>query len=195
MAVISRGQITIVDLNDGKTVNLYLGSNVATTQIFNRENSSYVPSWTASPFLVITPEVFVTGISTNQVSQLKGVPAWKINGSATLGTYGATAATTAPYALTIKNNMTTVSQMHIECEVIYVDPDTPAITKAKTYITYTKTENAGQLICAVSYAPKGTVFKNGESPTLTAHCDMWRGSTIDNTNVKYGWLSTLLLSP
>lgn len=187
MAVISRGQITIVDLNDGKTVNLYLGSNVATTQIFNRENSSYVPSWTASPFLVITPEVFVTGISTNQVSQLKGVPAWKINGSATLGTYGATAATTAPYALTIKNNMTTVSQMHIECEVIYVDPDTPAITKAKTYITYTKTENAGQLICAVSYAPKGTVFKNGESPTLTAHCDMWRGSTIDNTNVKYRW--------
>lgn len=54
MAVISRGQITIVDLNDGKSINLYLGSNVATTQIFNKENSSYVPNWTASPFLVIT---------------------------------------------------------------------------------------------------------------------------------------------
>lgn len=131
MAVISRGQITIVDLNDGKSINLYLGSNVATTQIFNKENSSYVPSWSVSPFLAITPEVYVTGVGTNQVSRLKGTPTWKINGSTTLSTFGATAATTSPYALTIKNNMTAVNQLQVECEVIYVDPDTSAETKAK----------------------------------------------------------------
>lgn len=187
MAVISRGQITIVDLADGKSINLYLGSNVATTQIFNKENSSYVPNWTLSPFLVITPEVYITGVDTNQVSRLKGVPTWKINGSTTLSTYGATAATTSPYALTIKNNMTTVSQLQVECEVIYVDPDTTAETKAKTNISYTKSENAGQLICAIAFAPLGTVFKNGAATTLKAHCDMWRGSTIDNTNVTYKW--------
>lgn len=48
MAVISRGQITIMDLNDGKSINLYLGSNVATTQIFNEkfmpDFSSIAPS-------------------------------------------------------------------------------------------------------------------------------------------------------
>lgn len=187
MAVISRGQITIVDLADGKSINLYLGSNVATTQIFNKENSSYVPNWTLSPFLVITPEVYVTGVATNQVARLKGVPTWKINGSTTLSTYGATAATTSPYALTIKNNMTTMSQLQIECEVIYVDPDTTAETKAKTNISYTKSENAGQLICAIAFAPLGTVFKNGAATTLKAHCDMWRGSVIDNTNVTYKW--------
>ena len=187
MAVISRGQITIVDLNDGKSINLYLGSNVATTQIFNKENSSYVPNWTASPFLVITPEVYVTGVGTNQVSRLKGVPVWKINGSTTIATFGATAATIAPYALTIKNNMTSVGQLQVECEVIYVDPDTTAETKAKANITYTKTTNAGQLICAIAYAPNGTVFKNGDITTLKAHCDMWRGSVIDNTNVTYKW--------
>lgn len=187
MAVISRGQITIVDLNDGKSINLYLGSNVATTQIFNKENSSYVPNWTVSPFLVITPEVYVTGVATNQVSRLKGVPVWKINGSTTLSTYGATAATSSPYALTIKNNMATVNQLQVECEVTYVDPDTTAETKAKTSITYTKTTNAGQLICAIAYAPLGTVFKNGSAATLKAHCDMWRGSVIDNTNVTYTW--------
>lgn len=187
MAVISRGQITIVDLSDGKSINLYLGSNVATTQIFNKENSSYVPNWTVSPFLVITPEVYVTGVATNQVARLKGVPVWKINGSTTLSTYGATAGAASPYALTIKNNMTSVNQLQVECEVIYVDPDTSAETKAKTSITYTKTTNAGQLICAIAYAPLGTVFKNGVSATLKAHCDMWRGSTIDNTNVTYKW--------
>lgn len=187
MAVISRGQITIVDLTDGKSINLYLGSNVATTQIFNKENSSYVPSWSTSPFLVITPEVYVTGVGTNQVARLKGTPTWKINGSTNLATFGATTATASPYALTIKNNMTSVNQFQVECEVIYVDPDTTAETKAKTSITYTKTINAGQLICAISYAPNGTVFKNGEAATLKAHCDMWRGSTIDNTNVTYKW--------
>ena len=187
MAVISRGQITIVDLNDGKSINLYLGSNVATTQIFNKENSSYVPNWTASPFLVITPEVFVTGVGTNQVSRLKGTPVWKINGSATLSTFGATAAAVAPYALTIKNNMTSVNQLQVECEVTYVDPDTSAETKAKANISYTKTTNAGQLICAIAYAPNGTVFKNGDVASLKAHCDMWRGSVIDNTNVTYTW--------
>lgn len=187
MAIISRGQITIVDLTDGKSINLYLGSNVATTQIFNKENSSYVPNWTVSPFLVVTPEVYVTGVGTNQVSSLKGVPIWKINGSTTLSTYGAVAATTAPYALTIKNNMTSSNQLQIECEVTYVDPDTTAETKAKASISFTKTTNAGQLICAIAYAPQGTVFKNGASSTLKAHCDMWRGSVIDNTNVTYKW--------
>ncbi len=187
MAVISRGQITIVDLSDGKSINLYLGSNVAATQIFNKENSTYTPNWTASPYLVITPEVYVTGVSTNQVARLKGPPTWKINGSATLTTYGATAATAAPYALTIKNNMASYAQMQVECEVIYVDPDSTAETKAKAVITYTKTENAGQLICAIAYAPLGTVFKNDNVTTLKAHCDMWRGSTIDNTLVTYKW--------
>lgn len=187
MAIISRGQITIVDLSDGKSINLYLGSNVALTQIYNKENSTYTPSWSASPFLVITPEVYVTGVSTNQISRLKGPPTWKINGSATLSTYGATASTTAPYALTIKNNMASYAQMHVECEVVYVDPDTTAETKAKTSISYAKTENAGQLICAIAYAPNGTVFKNGAATSLKAHCDMWRGSTIDNTLVAYKW--------
>ena len=96
MAVISRGQITIVDLSDGKSINLYLGSNVALTQIYNKENSTYSPNWSASPFLVITPEVYVTGTPTNQISRLKRPPTWKINGSANLATYGATAATAAP---------------------------------------------------------------------------------------------------
>ncbi|MFR3549506.1 MAG: hypothetical protein ACLTTW_04360 [Coprobacter sp.] len=56
---IARGQITIVDLNDAKSMSLYLGSNQPLTQIFNKENSSYVPNWTASPFLVVTPELCI----------------------------------------------------------------------------------------------------------------------------------------
>ena len=38
MTNIARGQITIVDLNDGKSINLFLSSNQPATQIFNQEN-------------------------------------------------------------------------------------------------------------------------------------------------------------
>ena len=44
MAVISRGQITIVDLSDGKSINLYLGSNVALTQIYNKITTEHLVS-------------------------------------------------------------------------------------------------------------------------------------------------------
>ena len=182
---ISRGQITIVDLNDAKSLNLYLSANQPTTQIFNRENSSFVPNYTESS-LVISPELYVSGTSANVINNIKTPgPVWKINDSDDLAKFGATA-TASPYALTIKNNMTTISQMKVECEVIFVDPVTGVETKSKSVITFTKTENTGQLITAISYAPKGTIFKQGVE-SLKAHCDLWRGSKIDNTNVDYKW--------
>lgn len=183
---IARGQITIVDLNDAKSMNMYLGSNQPLTQIFNKENSTYVPNWSATPFLVITPELYVSGTTTNVISRLKAAPTYTINGGA-ITAFGGTVAAAAPYALTIKNNMTTASQLKVECSGIYVDPDTKLETPVKAVINYTKTENAGQLIVAIAYSPKGNVFKNDQSSTLTAHCDLWRGSKIDNTKVTYQW--------
>lgn len=183
---IARGQITLVDLNDARSLNMYLGSSQPLTQIFNKENSSYVPNWSATPFLLITPELYVSGMTTDVISRLKAAPTYTINGGAIAG-FGGTVAATAPYALTIKNNMTSASQLKVECSGIYVDPDTGLETPVKAIVNYTKTENAGQLICAISYAPQGTVFKNGQASTLKAHCDLWRGSTIDTSNVSYQW--------
>lgn len=183
---IARGQITIVDLNDAKSMSMYLGSNQPLTQIFNKENSSYVPNWTASPFLVITPELYVSGTTINVISRLKAAPTYTINGGA-ITAFGGTVAAASPYALTIKNNMTSTSQVKVECSGIYVDPDTGLETPVKAVINFSKTENAGQLIVAIAYAPRGNVFKNDQSATLTAHCDLWRGSTIDNTKVSYQW--------
>jgi len=183
---VAKQQITIVDLNDAKSLILFLGSNNPYTQIFNRENSSYVPNYTVSPNLVITPELYISGSSANQISHIKTTPVWKINGSTNLVDFGATAGTSSPYALTIVNNLTAVSQLKIECEVIYVDPVTLVETTAKSVITITKTENSGQLIIAIAYAPTGNVFKQGTT-SLKAHCDLWRGSAIDATNVTYQW--------
>lgn len=184
--IVARGQMTMVDLNDAKSLNMYLSANQPLTQIFNKENSSYVPNYAASPYLVLTPELYISGTTANVISRLKAAPTYTINGGA-ITAFGGTVGTTAPYALTIKNNMTAVSSMKIECSGIYVDPVTGLETPVKAVISLAKTENVGQLICAIAYAPKGTIFKNGEQATLTAHCDLWRGSSIDTTNVAYQW--------
>lgn len=187
MANIARGQITVVDLNDGKTLNMFLSSNQAATQIYNVDNQTYTPNYTVSPFLVITPQLFVSGEANDEISNLKAKPTWTINGSTTLTNYSATVATTAPWALTIKKNLTANDTLRIECSGIYVDQDSGVETPCKATYTVTKMVGAGSVICAIAYAPSGTIFKNDLIANLTAHCDLWRGSAIDNTNVTYQW--------
>ena len=144
MAVISRGQITIVDLSDGKSINLYLGSNVALTQIYNKKNSTYSPNWSASPFLVITPEgprygsPDQSGLPPERASDMEDQ---RLGQPCHLWSYGSDRC-----ALCIDDQKQhgLLCTDDVECEVTYVDPDTTAETKAKTSISYAKTENAGQ---------------------------------------------------
>lgn len=185
--IVARGQISIIDLNDAKSLNMYLRASQPTTQIFNRDNTSYVPNWAVEK-LVITPELFVSGTTTDQMNRVLTKPKYTINGSENLVDYGATVQNVAPYALTINKNMEKVSQMKVEISAVYSDPDVPDLTTpVRAAIQFTKTENAGATICAIAYTPKGNVFKNDQTATLTAHCDMWRGSSIDNTDVTYQW--------
>jgi len=184
----ARGQITIVDLNDGRSINLYLSSNKATTQIYDDSVADkYTPNYTTSN-LVITPEVYVSGASGNQIARCSNV-IWSINGSTDISSWG-TAAQVSPFALTINRNMTDVNQLLIECQLTFTDPDTSLATTAKACITFSKVNNAGNSICAVMYAPNGTtISKNatGAISSVKLHCDMWRGSAIDNTDVSYNW--------
>lgn len=184
----ARGQITIVDLNDGRSINLYLSSNKATTQIYDDAVADkFTPNY-ASDNLVVTPEVYVSGADGDQIARCSNV-VWKINGSTDIAQWG-TAAAIAPFALTINKNMIDVSQLLVECTLSYNDPDTSLATTAKASMTFTKVNNAGNSICAVIYAPDGTTISKNASQAINQvrlHCDMWRGSTIDDTDVAYNW--------
>lgn len=187
MPILAQQTYSVRRLIDGKTLNFVLQSNQAMTQLFTPDPSTYVPNYSATPFLVITPSILIAGETGDQIAKLKKAPTWKINDSATLTSFGATASASSPYALTIKNNMTSISQMKIECEGIYVQPNTLAEMPVKAAMTFTKVTNNGASIIAVVSAPLGTIFKNGLVSTLRAHCDLWRGSSIDNTSVAYTW--------
>ena len=182
MAVkVARGQVTIIDQNDAVSLQAFIGSSQPLTQVYNRDNNAYAPSWAASPYLVLTPSLFVSGqAATDQITSVgnaatltagvkSGSAKWYKNGTAIVSgqdscTIGAAS---AKYALTVKAN---------GLEIPF-----------RAEIQFTQHLNAGAMIAAVAYAPDGIVFKNDEVATLRAHCDLWRGASIDTTNVTYAW--------
>ena len=54
-------------------------------------------------------------------------------------------------------------------------------------ITFTKVSSGSGIADAICIAENGNIFKNGDISSLTASCDLWRGSTIDTTLVSYQW--------
>lgn len=199
---VARGQISIIDQNDAVSLQAFIGSNQPLTQVFNKDTGVYAPSWTASPFLVLTPSLFVSGYAgTDQITAVgnaatltpgikSGTAKWYKNGTViTSGQDGCTiGAASAKYALTIKTNHMSVSapQARYSFEATYIDANGLEIS-FRSDIQFTQHLNAGAMIAAVCYAPDGIVFKNDETPSLRAHCDLWRGATIDTTNVTYAW--------
>lgn len=203
MAVkVARGQVTIIDQNDAVTLQAFIGSSQPLTQVYNKDTNAYAPSWAASPYLILTPSLFVSGKdSTDQITSVgnassltagvkSGSAKWYKNGTAiTSGQDSCTiGAASAKYALTIKANHMTVSapQVRYTFEAIYIDANGLEIP-FRAEIQFTQHLNAGAMIAAVAYAPDGIVFKNDEVETLKAHCDLWRGATIDTDNVTYAW--------
>lgn len=72
MAVkVARGQVTIIDQNDAVSLQAFIGSSQPLTQVYNRDNNAYAPSWAASPYLVLTPSLFVSGqAATDQITSV-----------------------------------------------------------------------------------------------------------------------------
>lgn len=59
MAIIATGSKTIIDLSDGKSLSVYLGTNQPRTQIYDVNSGTFQPDWsTKDENLIITPVVY-----------------------------------------------------------------------------------------------------------------------------------------
>ena len=68
MPIIATGQISIVDLSDGKSLSCYITSNLPKTQILDPNPGGTInPDWSGTPKLMLTPVVFAnqTALSLN----------------------------------------------------------------------------------------------------------------------------------
>lgn len=188
---VARGQITLTDLNDARTCNMFLGANKPLTQVFSQDGQTYAPNYTTGAPLVITPEMYISGVDGNQIAAVASAPTWTIDdgsGPKTPAQFGGAtvdAGTTAtPYALKITKNMGAAKQWHIVCEATWTDSVTNLSVKVKSDITFTKNVNNGSLAYA-RIDPSSLVFKKVggvDTPaTITLTPVLVRGGDDDTT--------------
>lgn len=198
MAVLATGQLTVIDYNDSVTLSGFLSSNVAKTQIFNPDTNTYIPNWAASPYAVVTPSLFVLGTSDDivasgtLVTRIQSIKWFDASAPTTELTNGSTyglATTGLKTSLTIKQNLLSANTTSKDflCEIIYRDPSTGLDLVHKMSISFSRVTSGGGLSTAIAMTPNGNIFKNGSITSLKATVDLWRGSTIDNTQLEYQW--------
>lgn len=190
ISTVARGQITIIDYNDAVFLNSYISTNQPLTQIYTSDTGGYTPDWTSGGFLKLTPQLFKGGSGTDIMTAGTSVQSvtWTSNGTAVTLDANHIKNGSAPFDLTVKlNELSGATQKNYECTIVWRDTITGLDITVKSAITFTKVTNVGALICAICYTPDGAVFKNNSAVSLRAHCDFWRGATIDATNVSYKW--------
>jgi hypothetical protein len=189
---IATSQFTIIDYNDALTLTGYITSNVQKTQMYNPDTGGYNPDWSASPFLILTPSLFKPGsadiITDTQVQSVS----WFWNNAGVDIAITADAnhifSGTKSQILTIKTNeLAGIPGRDYICVVVYRDPSTNLDITLKIPITFSRVVNGGGIADAVAWCPSGNIFKNGQIGSLTAQCDLWRGSTTDTSLVTYRW--------
>lgn len=186
----AQGQFTIIDYNDALTLTGYIGSNLAKTQMYNPDNGSYNPNWTSSN-LVLTPSLYVIGTTADQITSASVTSVkWYVGSSTTAITANSTYALSGAksHILTVKaNTMAGQPGIDYRCVITYKDASTGLSITHPLTISFSRVVNGSGIVDLLVTTPSGNVFKNTEVATLTAKAELWRGSTVDTTNVTYKW--------
>lgn len=190
--IICTSDYTISDFNDAISLSGYIGSNLAHTQIFSPDNGGYTPDWSTTN-LVLTPQLYVTSTTTDVIATAAVTNVSWYQNSETAGnkiTSGGNYALsgTKNHILTVKNNVLNgVNQIKFICVIMYHDSTTDLNLTHKMDVTFTLVSSGSGIADAICIAEEGNIFKNGNITSLKASCDLWRGSTVDTTNVSYQW--------
>ena len=190
--IICTSDYTISDFNDAISLSGYIGSNLAHTQIYSPDNGSYTPDW-SSTNLVLTPQLYVTSTTTDVIATAAVTNvSWYENSETsgnkitTGGSY--TLSGTKNHILTVSDNVLNgVNQKKFICVIQYHDSTTDLDLTHKMDVTFTLVASGSGIADAICIAEEGNIFKNGDIVSLKASCNLWRGSTIDTTNVSYQW--------
>lgn len=188
-AKIMNGQITIVDQLDTTYISATLESNKSLVQLYNTEDGKLNPDWTVYPYLVLTPGVWSGDPDDNLlISQKENIKDFKWTKNGLSIENSPTHVIDENQVLTIKTNELTLNpNIRYGFYGIYVDPLTKAETPFYSSLSFVRVETSGVTIQAIMLYPLGSVFKNDDVDFLKAHCDLWRGSYIDDTDVEYKW--------
>lgn len=192
MAIKAKGQITIVDQSDAVSFQSFINSNQPSTQIYTQDTDSYMPNWAANPWLVLTPQLFVSGIPGDGIAvagRIKsGSVQWRKDGVLLTNNADYVISAAAPFSLTVKKNENVGGgNVKFQFSAIMVDPNNQLETPFSTIISFTTVKNVGSGLMAQILADQGTIFQNDTIQSLSLACDLYRGSELLVSNVSYTW--------
>lgn len=181
MATSARSQITIVDLNDAKSVQVYFTASQGFTQHYNPDTHVYAPVY-PSANNVIAPKVYETGDANDHLARCSNVR-YTINGTAyTASSSNASYAVGANGTLTVKANLS--ANLNVTFEADYRDEDN-IVSRIGGSFTLVRNESSGALFQVVLTCPKGNIFDKTVNGDLTVVAQAKRGGVDDTTNVGY----------
>lgn len=145
MPIIATGQISIVDLTDGKSLSCYITSNLPKTQILDpNPGGSINPDWSGTTKLMLTPVVFANQTALTLGSAGLSIT-WKRKEGAGAEAVLATGEAASGGVLTISaNKLTGVPSglLTYLCYVTYIDPETKIPVNVVADITFSQIQTA-----------------------------------------------------
>jgi len=196
MSIIATGQISIVDLSDGKSISCSITANLPKTQIFDPNPGGVItPDWSASLGLILTPVVFANHTPLPLTSPGLAVT-WKRKEGAGAEGNLITGEDMSDGVLTVSKNVLNdvPSKLLTYCAyVTYTDPSTGIPVNIMADITFSQIQTAmdaksvwisGEQI--FKYEPSGKVFP--DQITLTANQQNVTVSKWQYKNAAGTWL-------
>ena len=186
--VLATGQISIVDYNDALTLTGFITANHPKTQQYNPDNDLFIPDW-SNTNLVLTASLFQLGSGADIIdsNQVQNITWYDASNSTTPLTTGGAYSVNGKTLTVSQNILSGRSAVDFICEVSYRDAATGLDLLHKMGISFGIVENGGGITAAVAWLPEGNIFKNDTVGTLYGEVDLWRGGTVDTTNVTYQW--------
>ena len=139
MAIIATGSKTIIDLSDGKSLSVYLGSNQPRTQILDVNTNAYAPDWTTTAGkLVITPVIYATQTAIALTNTALAIT-WKRKEGSSSESALTTGESVSGNILTVNTNKLssiTSGLLTYIAYVTYTDPDNGMAINATADITF-----------------------------------------------------------
>lgn len=208
MALVSTGQLTIVDNNDARPITAFISANPGTQQIYTKDESAvtFTPNWTtvnSNAGLELRARVYAGAASgpeeiTGQLTNKKW--SYVIDGAAITTGSAPTSDFESGGTLTVTND-TTQAKLNIKANLKvgnapeqiffsgdYTDPVTGLVSRITAQITLTQVKTGTNAVYINLRTPDGDVLEpQAGKASVRVFADLIRAAGVDDTNITYRW--------
>lgn len=196
MAVISAGQITIIDMWDAPALNAWISASQSVNQTYNNTAQTWSPNY-PSTAQVLTLNLTKAGSTASLIGANVTNVKWFKNVGNTRTEITSTTSTDAEYksgtsntVLTTKVNVPVANNaVRYTVEGVYNDPDADIPVAFSADIDIILVQLAKAAVIGNIYAPNGDFFRNNIPASLKVNADLYKDGALSTGSKKFKWFA------